>query len=139
MAITFWLYVSRSTIPSDDTQTEIQRIVNVSQVRNRDLHITGALVYGDDQFGQFIEGPPEGLLMVRSSILRDARHTAIKTIDDGKADARRFGGWSLAYSQPSVMISRALQRARRASLRNEVGAGEGLIELMKETVLLARP
>jgi hypothetical protein len=132
VGIHYWLYASRSTIPSEDTQRVIEDIVGVSQTKNETLQITGALVYSDLHFGQIIEGPAESIMALRSSILRDARHTNIKTIGDGRAPRRRFGQWALAFSGASMLISRVLQRAIRDADYQNPDAGEQLLAVMSE-------
>ncbi len=131
MEIHFWLYVSRATFAGGPDQI-IQDIVGVSRARNTRLEVTGALVYSDRIFGQFIEGPAPSLVALRSSILSDARHEEVTTIADGRAELRRFGRWALAYAGSSVLVSRALQRALRDIAHVAEDAGDHLLRLMEE-------
>ena len=137
MTVHVWLYVSKSTIPAGDTDRIVGEIVAGAQQRNAALGISGALVFGDQHFGQIIEGPPESIMMLRSSILSDTRHTGIRTITDGRSTGRRFGGWSLAYAGASMVVSRALQRALRDSAQGIEGAGNQLLDLMDEVLAVA--
>lgn len=134
MDIYFWLYVSKSTISEMETECVVETIVSASQKRNAALHISGALTYSDRHFGQIVEGPAAGIMALRSSILSDTRHTEITTIADGKAPRRRFGGWALAHSGGSVVISRALQRALRDAAQRTEGAGDTLLDLLEDTL-----
>lgn len=134
VGVHFWLYVSRSTLPEAEIDQAIENIVRVAQERNAVLGITGALVYSDLHFGQIVEGPPQSIMALRSSILSDARHTNIRSIADGKTEMRRFGHWKLAYSGHSMVISRALQRAVRNAAQGNVEAGDELIVLMEEVL-----
>lgn len=126
--------MSRSTILQTDADSVIEEIVGFSQARNAGLGITGALVFSDLHFGQIIEGPAESIMTLRSSILRDPRHTDVRTISDGKTASRRFGHWALAYAGASIVISRALQRAMRDAAHNKAEAGDDLLSLMDEAL-----
>lgn len=134
MTVNYWLYVSKSTTPTEQAATTFENIVRNAQVKNAVLGITGALIVGGGHFGQIIEGPPEGLLTLRSVIMTDNRHTEVRTISDGKTEKRRFGGWSLAYSGASMVVSRALQRALRDTAQGSADAGAELLQLMDEIV-----
>lgn len=134
MGIHFWLYVSRSTIPEAEAEQAIEDIVKVAQERNAVLGITGVLVYSDLHFGQIVEGPPQSIMALRSSILSDPRHTNIRTIADGKTGMRRFDGWTLGYAGHSMVISRGLQRAIRDAAHGNVEAGDELIVLMEKVL-----
>jgi hypothetical protein len=134
VGVHFWLYVSRSTLPEAEIDQSIEDIVRVAQERNAALGITGALVYSDLHFGQIVEGPPESIMTLRSSILVDPRHTDIRTISDGRTGHRRFGQWALGYSGHSMVISRALQRAIRDAAHSNLNAGGDLLFLMEEVL-----
>jgi hypothetical protein len=134
VSINHWLYVSKSTISIEKSVTEIENIVRDAHVKNAMLGVTGALVFGGGHFCQVIEGPPAALLMLRSDIMTDHRHTAIKTLADGKIDRRRFEGWSLAYSGASMVVSRAIQRSLRDFAQGSDNAGIELLQLIDELV-----
>ncbi|MGH1591417.1 BLUF domain-containing protein [Methylobacterium phyllosphaerae] len=63
------LYVSRRTCSDDD----VRNIVETSQSRNAQLHITGALVASRNRFAQILEGPRAGVDELMESIRRDPR------------------------------------------------------------------
>lgn len=128
MTVNYWLYVSKSKIPAE----AVPDILRNAQQKNAELGITGALMFGGGHFGQFLEGPPEALLTLKSAIMADQRHTEIKTIKTGKADLRHFGGWSMVYFGASMVVSRALQYAIRDAAHNTAKAGSELLALMDQ-------
>src|SRR4051794_37417696 len=105
-----WLYVSTAKIETD-TETEIANIRGVAEVRNPELGLTGVLLFSRYQFAQFLEGPAEGLDLMKSSIFADDRHFDILTLTSKRAERRRYRNWSLAYSGWSMAIERAIARA----------------------------
>ena len=127
-----WVYVSQCTIAENDLQQAIATIVEVGRSRNADLRVTGALFFTGTHFAQLLEGPPSGIMALRSSILADRRHRDVITVLDGRIRARRLKSWSLAYSGSSLVLSRAVQRC----IRERGGAGQKgaatLVSLMLE-------
>lgn len=123
--LSYWLYVSRSgdTVDSD----AIGQIVSVSQPKNARLSVTGALMFTGTQFAQYIEGPAESVELLRTDILRDPRHDRVRTIGEGSADARKFDGWSLAYSgeaepfEKLIALARQLQDSGESLLMEMIG------------------
>ncbi|MBJ3783096.1 BLUF domain-containing protein [Devosia sediminis] len=100
-----WVYVSKCIVPDADIQNAIDSIIKVSQSRNMDLQVTGALFFTGTHFAQLLEGPPGGMMTLRSSILADPRHKDALTMLEGRIEQRRFHGWALAYSGPSLVLS----------------------------------
>lgn len=129
-----WLYVSKCTIEPHDARAAVESIVTVAMNRNPELGVTGGLFFTGSHFAQLIEGPASGILALKSSILGDARHSEITTLLDGRCDQRRFAGWSLAYSGPSLVVNRAIQRGVRAAVEDRRRAADVLLELMSETI-----
>ena len=66
--------------------------------RNRDLGITGHLLYTEAVFVQCIEGPPEAIEALWQSLNRDERHDQLELLSRGPELTRRFGEWSMAFS-----------------------------------------
>jgi hypothetical protein len=101
-----WLYVSRSMLRLPQEAGEVERIVSWSESRNRELHVTGALVFTETQFAQYLEGPEQAMLPLMESISRDSRHADLRTILRRPLDhGRRFPTWALAYAGPSTFVA----------------------------------
>ena len=102
------LYVSDSALIFSSEQTQIHDLVHQSRVWNDSVEITGALVFTERHFVQFIEGPNTAIGDLFSKLLADRRHSRINVVQDTMADDRHFQGWSLAYSGPDAFIDRDL-------------------------------
>jgi len=127
-----WVYVSRCIVSDTDIQNAIDNIIKVGQSRNMDLHVTGALFFTGTHFAQLLEGPPGGMMALRSSILADPRHKDVLTVLKGRIEQRRFHGWSLAYSGPSLVLSRAVHRCIRERDPGKDQSAAALVDLMVE-------
>ena len=134
MVLTFWLYVSRSTIPPELAPNIVGDLVRGSQLKNKSLAVTGTLLFSGGFFSQLLEGPPAELMSLRSVILDDERHEDVRTIAAGRTDRRRFGGWSLAFSGTSIVAARVLQRAWRCTSHDAPIASSSLLQLMGDLV-----
>lgn len=107
-----WLYTSRTAISGVDPQPIVREIVRASRWRNSRLAITGALIFTGGWFAQYIEGPPEGVALIRRSILVDGRHCDVATLGEGAARERRFADWTLAYADDAIPFDRLIGLAR---------------------------
>jgi len=68
-----------------------------AKARNRGLGVTGMLLYSDNQFFQWLEGPPEGVTQIWDSIRQDPRHGHIELIDHHTRSLRLFGDWDMKF------------------------------------------
>lgn len=66
--------------------------------RNRELDITGHLLYTEEIFVQCIEGPPQAIEALWQSLKRDERHHQLELLSRSPELTRRFGEWSMAFS-----------------------------------------
>jgi len=87
------VYRSRAVHPL--TPVDLQKLTLAAQARNRAESITGLMLYDDDRFFQWLEGPTDALERIMRSIRNDPRHTDIEVLRQEPADARRFSGWDL--------------------------------------------
>ncbi len=125
-----WLYVSISRLEPDQAMDEVERIVAISRPRNRDLDVTGALLFTGERFVQLLEGPADGVDALQQSIFRDARHEQVTTIRSDNVDDRQFLGWSLAYSGPSRLVSKVVSDGITESLKDPRTGSEILVSLL---------
>ncbi|AZU02649.1 BLUF domain-containing protein [Glycocaulis alkaliphilus] len=91
------MYVS--TAHPDLMLSDIDAIVDTARARNEAEGVTGLLIYNGFNFMQLLEGPPESVEQVFASICKDTRHTGVVPVLSGEADARVFGGWTMAYAR----------------------------------------
>jgi hypothetical protein len=85
----------RSRSRSAQTSQELTRLVGDSQERNRACGITGQLIYDNQRYFQWLEGPGEHLQQLWESIKRDNRHSDIEVLGNQQIPARFFSGWNL--------------------------------------------
>ncbi|HKY81936.1 MAG TPA: BLUF domain-containing protein, partial [Sphingobium sp.] len=72
----------------------------------------------------------EGIVALKSSILRDPRHHDVRTIADSPYDHRRFVTWSLAYAGPSQFVASKVENAFTRALNDKEDSIETLVEMM---------
>lgn len=85
----------KSVATSTPRPGDLDRLVEKARVRNRSLDVTGMLLYEDGCFLQTLEGPPESLETLWSSIRRDGRHKQIELLSEHMVTARLFRDWNL--------------------------------------------
>ena len=78
--------------------TELRDLQRNSAARNRTEGITGIVLYDDQRFFQWLEGPPVAIARVFSSIRRDPRHTDIDAISVHSSQTRLFSQWDMKLS-----------------------------------------
>ena len=114
-------YVSLKTSPWPDDQADVDAITEVARARNESLEVTGALVSTDSHFAQVLEGPPEAVDAVMTSILADPRHRDVNVLTEGEADKRLFLGWSLAYAGRATYVAGMIAPLLTGSDRLDAG------------------
>lgn len=85
-----------STARGDVSDVGLQNIVEEARRANGPHGITGLLAYGGGLFFQIIEGPADAVDHVMARIQADARHGALRILQDMDVDRRDFPGWPLA-------------------------------------------
>jgi hypothetical protein len=86
-------YRSRARKPQTDRELSV--LVEAAQQRNRARAITGQLIYDDQRFFQWLEGPGDELKDLWEAIKRDPRHTDIEVLGNQQIPARFFGDWNM--------------------------------------------
>jgi len=87
--------VYRSRAVRSLTPPELHDLYAVAQRRNGREGITGLMVYDDQRFFQWLEGPVESVERVMASIQADPRHTDVEVLNAQPAEMRTFGAWSM--------------------------------------------
>ncbi len=108
---------------------ELQTLVDGAQSRNRREAITGLMLYDDNRFFQWLEGPPAGVARIMHSIQRDPRHTELEILADQTASDRSFGDWSMKLAGRNLPGSDVLEppRALVEGLRERPAAAPKLL------------
>jgi hypothetical protein len=91
------IYISQAR----DNMTLTTLVVLLMQARalNERHHVTGALVYGDGQFMQVMEGEEAVVKDLYARVAKDARHYDVRTLAEGPITTRSFAQWSMAFGE----------------------------------------
>ncbi|MEE4288517.1 MAG: BLUF domain-containing protein [Erythrobacter sp.] len=100
-------YQSRAAKPPSDD--DLEELVRLARLRNRAHGVTGMLLYENGRFLQTLEGPPEGLDAIWTSISQDERHSDIEVLTRHLVSGRLFSDWDL-------MLYRKIDKAPRSLL-----------------------
>lgn len=109
------LYVSTSTLRLPQEAKKVDEIVTFSLSFNARAGITGALMFTERNFAQFLEGPDVEVTALLERINRDARHRDVTVMSDEAAEARLFPDWGMAYLGPHLFVERQFQALVDAS------------------------
>jgi methanogenic corrinoid protein MtbC1 len=102
----------RSEAASAPSPSELQNLVAQARERNHSVGVTGMLLCDGGRFLQTLEGPPEAVDQIWSSIQRDSRHGAIEVLSQHIVPARLFSGWDMQlYSRDSRQAKTGPSRA----------------------------
>ena len=99
-ALSTVVYRSRAVAPLSGQ--DLQGLMQAAQARNRREAVTGVLLYDENNFFQWLEGPDEGIARVMRSIRSDPRHTDIEVLSTGPAQGRCFGDWDMQLATRSI-------------------------------------
>lgn len=114
-----------STAAPDLTLPTVRRIVAQAHMRNRQLDVTGMLLYVHPEFVQVLEARSEVLDDVVRRIAGDPRHREIRVIERRTVEKRRFDRWAMG-----LLVTDALAGAVRRLKAAELSV-DGLIEAMR--------
>jgi hypothetical protein len=89
------IYASRAT--ECFHEHEIPDLLQQVRIANAKQEITGMLLYISGSFLQVLEGQPEMVDAVFSSILRDEKHTQVTLIARDSIPERAFEGWTMMH------------------------------------------
>lgn len=127
------IYISESRIDATDAENVVAELVVVSQSRNADLAISGALLFTGTHFAQILEGPPSSLALIMSALRNDPRHGNIIIAARYSISMRVFSGWHMAYHGPSQYVARHVNRLlQKHSHSDQRWATERLTQLVLE-------
>jgi len=113
---------AKKDISSDD----VKDIYEISGKRNKELDVTGCLVFYKNEFFQILEGPKSHVLGIMRKIENDPRHYDIEIIWEGIKVIRSFHNWrmvNLNYQEDSFVKQTTpvhkLQQELKARVKEE--------------------
>jgi hypothetical protein len=99
------IYVSSATEPLSDA--DIDQILDTSRANNREVRVTGLLLFKDDCFLQVLEGEDDAIVDTFDRIKSDRRHRAIDILRYEHIPRRSFGRWHMAFANHDTLAREA--------------------------------
>jgi hypothetical protein len=99
------VYVSAAKMLFSDD--DLTALLADARRRNQARNVTGMLIYHGGNFMQAVEGAPDAIDALMSSIRRDPRHFKVITIVDMKDSKRDFADWAMAFRNVKAMDANA--------------------------------
>ena len=78
---------------------ELDQILKESRAWNKQVDITGLLLYKEGNFMQFLEGPKEAVLEILGKIKTDPRHHSMMIIFQEEHRLREFSTWTMGFER----------------------------------------
>lgn len=125
MPVTRLIYVS---LRQDRGEHDLDAILELSERRNRNGGITGALIAGDRHFLQLIEGRRADLGRCFARIARDRRHADVQIISAGEARHRLFPDWTMRVVDQSIAMRVLLRRIGAADTFSPPQMSQAVVE-----------
>lgn len=129
-AIKSLLYVSQSRLSPSEFEVEVSRIVATARSRNKSAGITGALIFTQTHFAQYLEGPEAAVDELMEKLRQDPRHSHCQVVRTPEFTRRRFSDWSMAYGGASTYVANLVMGTLENG-QNGLHSGK-LIRLMRE-------
>jgi hypothetical protein len=91
--------VYQSTAVGHPTTAALRQLLKQSRTNNRQLGITGLLLFSNDSFLQVLEGEQPPTEAVFERIKADHRHCRVLTLSNGPIQQRIFPDWSMGFQE----------------------------------------
>ena len=136
------VYQSRATVPLATAQLE--RLLGSWRLHNQREHISGLLLYGEEDIVQVIEGPLAAVRRLYDAIARDARHHDVLTLADSPVAQRAFADWSMGFAwyEPGLrqqLAGYVAQQGAPGGLPDEPRAWPELTAMLRDFVSQQQP
>ncbi len=124
------LYVSRSCLAPGETEFEVNKIVATARSQNEPAGITGALIFTQTHFAQYLEGPADAVDALMEKLRQDPRHADVQVVRAHQFTRRHFSDWSMAYGGSSIYVAHLVRSA--VEDQKDSSHADKLIRLMRE-------
>lgn len=104
----------KSIATASPSAGDLHALVGKARGRNRSMSITGMLLYEEGAFLQTLEGPPDKLDALWTSIKQDPRHDHIEVLSEHIAPARLFSDWDLLLHSRVDQVPARTAKTRKA-------------------------
>nr|P84741.1 RecName: Full=Photoactivated adenylate cyclase subunit beta-like protein FB [Euglena gracilis]CAJ57398.1 photoactivated adenylate cyclase-like protein, beta subunit [Euglena gracilis] len=92
------MYLSKSTNPEECNPQFLAEMARVATIRNREIGVSGFLMYSSPFSFQVIEGTDEDLDFLFAKISADPRHERCIVLANGPCTGRMYGDWHMKDS-----------------------------------------
>jgi len=86
-----------STATKYFTENEITELLAISKENNKELGVTGILLFIEGCFLQVLEGEKQIVKKVFKKVKKDDRHDDVLVLFKGEKEERNFGNWSMGF------------------------------------------
>ncbi len=110
------------------TQKEIDNILASCQKNNKDLDITGVLLYTETRFVQYLEGDYKQIMELYEKIKTDARHSSVVLVSLSSIPKRLFPSWQMGskkIDEKNVEFNTSLSKDEAAIFNTILAGNEG--------------
>ncbi|NBC11725.1 MAG: hypothetical protein GVY24_08370 [Planctomycetes bacterium] len=114
------LYISQAATPMDSPA--LMDLLAQCHRNNRELGLTGLLMYSGGHFIQLLEGDPASVCQMYERIRRDRRHTNVRLLMQEPAHRRIFDRWRMGLL--NMDDGEALDRERLFAVCRELEEGK---------------
>lgn len=83
------------------TESDLIKLLEQSRQYNKQVNITGMLLYAQDKFIQVLEGDKIVVNKLYSKIVVDPRHKKVTIVIEGESEERIFKDWSMGFKKLS--------------------------------------
>lgn len=130
-------YISKSSFAGtlEEQRDNVSSILAVAQKNNRDLGVTGALLWSGDYFCQVIEGDSDTLEDLFETIQMDSRHKEVTVLHFEPIDRRSFSEWAMAmagYETTTRFDIEGIRTSKDEILMHETG--KNLVNVLEQLV-----
>lgn len=95
MAILLLAYISDAARVY--SEQEMEDLLRVCRKNNKELNVSGMLLYAENKFLQILEGNPEVVHALYEKIEQDSRHHNVTIMDTDLIEERSFDEWSMGF------------------------------------------
>jgi len=86
-----------SVAPQRLSESELLDILAKARIKNKQLGITGLMIYHDREIMQILEGEKSAVQALYQAICEDVRHARVAVFYEGDILERAFTDWSMAF------------------------------------------
>jgi hypothetical protein len=104
------VYQSHATRPLEASDLDI--LLLDARINNELANVTGALLYGNQQFVQYLEGTRADVEQIYARIARASQHDRLEVLAQGRVEARRFQRWHMGFADAPQSVMQQLSQAQ---------------------------